>query len=104
MKNSYKIKKVIIGKEGGMPWGASYVVLNAIHPNGDCYTEVAILDKESSKLWKPTNQQWEKSHIISLIKEVYPNKNCYQIYNDMAIQTIMDGEVTLAKFSLNEQN
>ena len=94
----------MIGKDGGMPWAASYVVLNAFHPNGDCYTEVAILDKESSDIWEPVNRQWCESHIIGLIKEVYPNKDCYRVYNDMVIQAIMDGEVTLAKFSLDEKN
>lgn len=103
MKKEYKIKKVMIGKDSGMPWTASYVVLNAFHPNGDCYTEVAVLDRESSNLWEPVNQQWEKSHIIDLIKEVYPNKDCFRVYNDMAIQAIMDGEVLLARFSFDEE-
>ena len=101
--NSYKIKKVMVGKDSGLPWTASYVVLNVFHPNGECYTEVAILDKESSNFWKPVNQQWGESHIIGLIREVYSNKDCYRVYNDMCVQAIIDGEVLLAKFSLDEK-
>ena len=103
MKNEYKIKKVMIGKDSGMPWNASYVVLNAFHPNGDCYTEVATLNREVSNLWTPVNQQWGESHIIHLIKEIYTNKNPHRVYNDMVVQAIMDGEVTLAKFSLDKE-
>lgn len=101
MKNEYKIKKVMIGKDSGMPWTASYVVLNAFHPNGDCYTEVAVLDRDSGNHWEPSNQQWGESHIIGLIKEIYTNKNPYRVYNDMVVQAIMDGEVTLARFTLD---
>ena len=104
MKKSYKIKKVMIGKDGGMPWAPSYVVLNVFHSNGDCYTEVATLNRDFNNHWKPVNQSWGESHIIGLIKEIYPNKDCYRVYNDMAIQAITDDEVLLAKFSLDEKN
>ena len=105
MKKEYRIKKVMIGKDSGMPWTASYVVLNAFHPNGDCYTEVATLNREVSNLWAPVNQQWGESHIIRLIKDVYPDKDSFSVYNDMVVQAIMDGEVLLARFSLDgEEN
>lgn len=96
----YTILKVIFGVEN---YGPSYVVLNVIAPNGDCVTEVAILDRLSSDIWEPTNQNIYKSLIMTIIEKRYPNKDAWEIYDDVVRNTIQDGSciISTKKFSFN---
>ena len=89
----YTIEKAIFGKQR---FGASYVVLNVIAPNGDCVTEVAILDRDSSNIWEPTNQNIYSSLTMSIIKHRYPNKDAWEIYNAVVQNAIQDGNCVIS--------
>ena len=95
----YIIEKAIFGKQR---FGASYVVLNVIAPNGDCVTEVAILDSDSSDIWEPTNQNIYTSLIMSIIKHRYPNKDSWEIYHAVVQNAIQDGSciISTKKFTI----
>ena len=96
----YTILKAIFGVEN---YGPSYVVLNAIAPNGDCVTEVAILDRLSSNIWEPTNQNIYNSLIMTIIEKRYPNKDAWEIYDEVVKNAIQDGSciISTKKFSFN---